>query len=444
MLPDIRTQDAAFSIPTFDLVPSDVEGFMDELREFQSAFHDCFARSEPREHFFDYMVGQFSKLERKSIEPMALAVEGGNIRGMQRLISEVTWDEAHMLWTYHHLVADDLGDPAGVLMFDESGFVKKGKESAGVARQYCGSLGKVENCQVGVFAAYASRHGYAFLDQRLFLPEAWWSEAYAERRATCQVPEERGFQSKPQLAATMVRAIAAEGLVPFTYVVADCLYGHSPDFLDALDACVGVTALVAIPSETRCWLHAPQSEDKTYTYKGEVRSKRVVLESTPAPSTGADLAASLPASRWYRRKVSEGTKGPIAYECARQRVTLCKDGLPDRTVWLVIKRTLGAEPSYSYAISNAPVSTPLSLFVWLSGVRWAVEQCFEEGKTELGMAHDEVRQYPGWHHHMVTTMVAHFFLWRLKVRLGKKSLRAHGVAGADAIGRDLAPAQVYD
>lgn len=444
MLPDIRTQDAAFSIPTFDLVPSDVEGFMDELREFQSAFHDCFARSEPREHFFDYMVGQFSKLERKSIEPMALAVEGGNIRGMQRLISEVTWDEAHMLWTYHHLVADDLGDPAGVLMFDESGFVKKGKESAGVARQYCGSLGKVENCQVGVFAAYASRHGYAFLDQRLFLPEAWWSEAYAERRATCQVPEERGFQSKPQLAATMVRAIAAEGLVPFTYVVADCLYGHSPDFLDALDACVGVTALVAIPSETRCWLHAPQSEDKTYTYKGEVRSKRVVLESTPAPSTGADLAASLPASRWYRRKVSEGTKGPIAYECARQRVTLCKDGLPDRTVWLVIKRTLGAEPSYSYAISNAPVSTPLSLFVWLSGVRWAVEQCFEEGKTELGMAHDEVRQYPGWHHHMVTTMVAHFFLWRLKVRLGKKSPRAHGVAGADALGRDLAPAQVDD
>ena len=444
MLPDIRTQDAAFSIPTFDLVPSDVEGFMDELREFQSAFHDCFARSEPREHFFDYMVGQFSKLERKSIEPMALAVEGGNIRGMQRLISEVTWDEAHMLWTYHHLVADDLGDPAGVLMFDESGFVKKGKESAGVARQYCGSLGKVENCQVGVFAAYASRHGYAFLDQRLFLPEAWWSEVYAERRATCQVPEERGFQSKPQLAATMVRAIAAEGLVPFTYVVADCLYGHSPDFLDALDACVGVTALVAIPSETRCWLHAPQSEDKTYTYKGEVRSKRVVLESTPAPSTGADLAASLPASRWYRRKVSEGTKGPIAYECARQRVTLCKDGLPDRTVWLVIKRTLGAEPSYSYAISNAPVSTPLSLFVWLSGVRWAVEQCFEEGKTELGMAHDEVRQYPGWHHHMVTTMVAHFFLWRLKVRLGKKSPRAHGVAGADALGRDLAPAQVYD
>ena len=139
-----------------------------------------------------------------------------------------------------------------------------------------------------------------------------------------------------------------------------------------------------------------------------------------------------PASRWYRRKVSEGTKGPIEYAFARQRVTLCKEGLPDRTVWLVIKRTVGAEPSYAYSISNAPASTPLRTFVWLSGVRWAIEQCFEEGKTELGMAHYEVRKYPGWHHHMLTTMLAHFFLWHLKLRLGKKSPRPHRVAAAES------------
>ncbi len=169
-----------------------------------------------------------------------------------------------MVWTYHHLVAEDLGDPHGVVMFDETGFVKKGKESVGVTRQYCGSLGKVEHGQVGVCAAYASRHGYALLDKRLFLPEAWLSEAYAERRGTCQVPEDLDFHSKPQLVAAMVQAIADQGLVPCKYVVADCLYGNSPDFLDAVDACVGVTALVAIPSETRCWLQAPQTEDKTY------------------------------------------------------------------------------------------------------------------------------------------------------------------------------------
>jgi SRSO17 transposase len=153
MLPAIRTEGAGLAMPPFDVVPSDVEGFMDALREFQSAFHDCCARSEPRAHFFDYMVGQLSDLERKSIEPMALKIEGGNIRGMQRFISDVTWDEEHMLWTYHHLVADELGDPNGVVMLDESGFVKKGQESVGVARQYGGALGKVENCQVGVCAA---------------------------------------------------------------------------------------------------------------------------------------------------------------------------------------------------------------------------------------------------------------------------------------------------
>lgn len=440
MLPACRTPDATFAIPTFAVLPSDVEGFVEELWAFQSVFHDCFARSESRAHFFDYMVGQLSQLERKSIEPMALHVAGGTIRGLQRFISDVRWDEEQMLWNYHQLVAEELGDPEGILMFDETGFVKKGQDSVGVARQYCGTLGKVENCQVGVFAGYASRHGYALVDKRLFLPEVWLTEAYAPRRAQCHVPTEVTFQSKPQLAATMLQAIARAGLLPFKYVVADCLYGNSPDFLDAVDACVGLTTFVAIPSETRCWLQRPSLEEKTYTYKGEMRFKRVVVAPTNAPSSVAALAASLPASSWYPRTVSEGTKGPITYAFARQRVTLCKDDLPTRTVWLVIKRTMGAEPTDAYYISNAPVSTPLRTFVWLSGVRWAVEQCFEESKTELGMAHYEVRKYSGWHHHILTTMLAHFFLWHVKLRLGKKSPGVDGVAAAEVIGRGLAPA----
>jgi SRSO17 transposase len=341
-------------------------------------------------------------------------------------------------------VADKLGAPDGVLMFDETGFVKKGKDSVGVARQYCGTLGKVENCQVGVFAGYASRQGYALVDKRLFLPERWFSDAYATRRTTCKVPEDLTFQSKPQLAAAMLQALTQEGLLPFKYVVADCLYGNSPDFLDAVDACVGVTTFVAIPAETRCWLQRPQTEDKTYLYKGAVHAKRVVIAPDNGPCTVAALAARLPASRWYRRRVSEGTKGPIVYAFARQRVTLCKDGVPERTVWLVIKRTVGAEPIFSYYISNAPASTPLRTFVWLSGLRWASEQCFAEGKTELGMDHYEVRKYPGWHHHMLMTMLAHFFLWHLKLHLGKKSAGPHRVAAADHIGRRLTLAEVYD
>src|SRR3989441_11358470 len=154
-----------------------------------------------------------------------------------------------MVWNYLHLVADEMGDPEGVLMFDESGFVKKGTDSVGVARQYCGSLGKVENSQVGVFAAYASCHGYALVDKRLFISEQWFTEDYKDRRAKCQGPADATFHTKPQLAATMLQAMAHEGLVPFKYLVADCVYGNSPAFLGAVDACVGVTAVWAISSE---------------------------------------------------------------------------------------------------------------------------------------------------------------------------------------------------
>jgi SRSO17 transposase len=314
--------------------------------------------SEPRAHFFDSLVGQCSALERKSIEPMALQVEGGSVRGLQRFLSESVWDEEQLLWNYQQLVAEEMGDPAGVLMFDETGFVKKGTHSVGVARQYCGTLGKVENCQVGVFTAYASRHGYALVDKRLFLPEAWCTDAYATRRTKCHVPDALTFQSKPQLAAAMLQAIAHEGLLPFKYIVADCLYGNSPAFLDAVDACLGVTTFVAIPADTRGWLQTPRTVEHAYRYKGEVYAKRVVVAPVKAACPVAALAASLPASSWYRRQVSEGTKGPIVYECARQRVTLCKDGLPERTVWLVSKRTVGAAPASAYSSRNAPASTP--------------------------------------------------------------------------------------
>jgi SRSO17 transposase len=264
MLPACRTVSEEFAIPTFDVVRSDVEGFMKELWEFQSVFHDCFARSEPRAPFFDYMVGQLSPLARKSIEPMALQVEGGTVRGLQRFISDVHWDEEQRQWNYHQLVAEALGEPDGVLMFDETGCVKKGHDSVGVARQYCGTLGKVEHGQGGVFAGYAARQGYALVDKRLFLPEAWFTDAYATRRTRCNVPKDLAFQSKPQVAAAILQSLACAGLLPFKYVVADCLYGQSPDFLDAVDACVGVTALVAIPAETRCWLQRPQTQEQCY------------------------------------------------------------------------------------------------------------------------------------------------------------------------------------
>jgi hypothetical protein len=154
----------------------------------------------------------------------------------------------------------------------------------------------------------------------------------------------------------------------------------------------------------------------------------VVEKTEKKPISVEILAKSMNDYFWYRRKVSEGTKGPIEYEFTKRQITLSRNGLPQKTVWLVIKRTIEDNPTYYYYLSNAPVSTRLKVFVWLSGIRWAIEQCFEETKTELGMDQYEVRKYPGWNHHILTCMLAHFFLWHLKIRLGEKSTIHYAVA----------------
>jgi SRSO17 transposase len=438
MLAACRTQENPYVLPNFDLTCTDVERFLDELHEFHQAFRSCFVRREPREHFLRYMAGQFSSLERKSIEPMAIHMEGGNIRGMQRFISDDVWKEDEMKRIYHAMIAEEIGERQGMMIFDESGFVKKGQDSVGVARQYCGPIGKVENCQVGVFAAYASSKGYALVDKDLFLPEAWFDDDHTERRAKCRVPSEVCFQSKPELAAQMLLAIRAQGVLPFRYIGADSVYGNSPVFLEAMDACVGCVYLVGISSETRCWLQCPLTQEQTYRYGGDVHTRRVLAPGSEAPKSVAEWAKSLPPHSWYRRRVSEGSKGPIEYEFARRRVTLCRDGLPDRTVWLVVKRSLSAMPQVWYSISNAPASAPLSLFVWMSGRRWAIEQSFEESKSDLGMDHYEVRTYEGWHHHILTSMLSHFFLWRLKIKLEKKITCSDGAPVAVPVGRGAA------
>src|SRR5262249_33468388 len=196
------------------------------------------------------------------------------------------WDEGGLWNPYHRWAKDEMGEHDGVLMVDEPGFAKKAQASVGVPRQYCGSLGKVENCQVGVFAAYASRQGYALVDKRLFLPGPWFSDAYQVRRTKCKLPDEVGWQSKPQLAAAMVQALHQAGILPFKYIVADCLYGNSPDFWAACEACVGTVAFVATPADTRGWLQPLATTLHPYTYKGAQRTKRVTVTDTP-PSTVA-------------------------------------------------------------------------------------------------------------------------------------------------------------
>ena len=428
MLPQIRNGDHLFSIPKFDIEKEDIEDFHNELKGFHEAFSDCFYRSESREHFLQYMTGQFSELERKSIEPIALTVENGNIRAIQRFVSDVTWNDKKILHKYHSMINEDLGDPNGIVIFDETGFIKKGDDSVGVSKQYCGSIGKVDNCQVGVFAAYASPHGYAFVDKRLFIPEKWFTDEYSVRRIKCGLPEDITFMSKPQLASQMLEALVQEKPFPFRWIVADSIYGSSPDFINTVENRPELRYFVSVPSDTACWLTEPITRKKKYKYRGQIREKTVLESTEKKPITVESFAKSINNYFWYRRKVSEGTKGPIEYEFTKRRIVLSKNEIPDRTVWLIIRRTIEPHPIYRYFMSNAPVSTRLSTFVWLSGIRWSIEQCFEETKTELGMDHYEVRKYTGWNHHILTCMLAHFFLWHLKIRLGKKSTVYYRIA----------------
>ena len=384
MLPATRCDEHLYPVPKFDLGKGDIKEFTNELSGFHEQFADYFQRSESRGHFFKYMAGQFSPLERKSIEPIALAVKDGNVRAMQRFVSDAPWDDNKMIAKYRSLVNDDFGSHDGALIFDESGFVKKGQDSIGVARQYCGTIGKVENCQVGVFAGYVSEHGYGLIDKRLFIPEKWFGDDYLERRAKCKLPADAVFRTKPQLAVEMLDAVVEENVLPFKYVLADSVYGISPEFIESVDALPDKTYFVSVPKDTQCWLKRPMTITKKYRWGGKTRTKTVLVDPDSKPISMEELARNINEYFWYRRKVSEGTKGPIVYEFTRRQVILSAAGLPQKTVWLLIRRTLDDDPKYSFFISNASTGTRLKTLVWLSGLRWAIEQCFEETKTDEG------------------------------------------------------------
>jgi len=190
------------------------------------------------------MAGQLSPTKRKSIEPIAFAIEGAKVRAMQRFVSDAPWDDEKIIYKHRSFVNEDLGHPDGAIIFDETGFVKKGDDSIGVGRQYCGTIGKVDNCQVGVFAAYTSAYGYSLVDKRLYIPKHCFSDDYKQNREKCKLPVETQFKTKPQLAAEMLLDLASQVQLPFRYILADSVYGTSPEFIEAAESLVGITYML--------------------------------------------------------------------------------------------------------------------------------------------------------------------------------------------------------
>ena len=402
--------------PPLDLTPEEVEDLADELVAYHAEFAALYYRAEQAHWGLVYLHGLMAPIETKAIQPMAMALEGGNIQAIQQFIGQGKWQDEKLLKKHWELVNETLGEEDGVWIVDGSGFPKKGEHSVGVGRQWCGQLGKVENCQVGVFAAYASRKGYTFLDRRLYLPEEWFNEDHRERWKKCGIPEGTVFRTKPKLALEMLNAMVAEKTLDFRWVAGDEAYGRDTAFLDGA-AGLGFWYFAEVPYNTRVWQSRPKTAVPEWAGRGPRPSKERLVEGESEAERVDAIAATVPEEEWKPYLIKEGSKGPMVAEFAFRRVVAVRDDLPGPEVWLVLRRSLGEEPELKTYLSNAPVDTPHTKLVRIAGMRWPVETALEDGKDGLGMGDYMVRSWLGWHHHMTECILAHHFLVRLQKRL---------------------------
>lgn len=409
--------------PPLDLTAQEVEALADELVAYHQAFADLYYRTEQAHWGYQYLQGLLRPdIEQKTIQPMASALEDGNVQAMQQFISQGRWQDERLLHKHWQLVDETLGEEDGVCILDDSGFPKRGEHSVGVARQWCNVLGKVENCQVGVFAAYASRQGYTLLDRRLYLPEEWFAEDHRARWEQCAIPEDVVPQTKPQLALEMLQEMAAQGGLRFRWVTCDEAYGENPAFLDGV-AALGRHYFAEIAHNTRVWLSRPQTAVPAWSGRGRRPTRERLAPGEPPAQRVDELAETLRPEEWPAYTIKEGSKGPLVAQFAFLRGLAVREGLPGPDVWVVFRRSLGEKPQLKVYLSNAPVDTPRRELVRMAGLRWPIETAIEEGKGSLGMDHYEVRSWLGWHHHLTECILAHHFLVRIQKRLKRGPLR---------------------
>lgn len=409
--------------PTGNLAPRDVAQMAEALAAYHAEYATLYQRREQREYAEFYLRGQLSDLERKTVEPMVLEAKGRDtnaIRAVQQFLGEGRWADTALRQRREALVAADIGEADGVMICDGSGFPKQGAHSVGVARQYCGAVGKIANCQHGVFATYASRHGYTFIDRRLYAPRHWFSDDYAEKRRRCGVPTDVQFQTEPELALAMWRGVVARGALPFRWVTADEHYGMNPDFLDGV-AALGKYYFAEVPVSTKVWVGQVEVIAPGRGAMGRPRTGPLVTDDTPPPQAVRQVAAVLPARAWQHYTIKEGSQGPIEADFAFVRATSKRGRRPGHEVWIVFRHGVDEPAEIKIYLSNAPSNCAHTTLVRLSGLRWPIETALEEAKGELGMDHYETRTWRGWHHQMTLTFLAHHFLVRLRLKL-KKSL----------------------
>ena len=359
----------------------EVQAWAAGLEAVHARIAQRFARAEPRRRVLAYLRGLLGNVGRKNGWQLAEHAGEATPDGMQRLLATADWNLDLVRDDLRGYVVEHLGDPGAVLVVDETGFLKKGTTSVGVQRQYSGTAGKVDNCQLGVFLAYASRKGRAFIDRELYLPRSWTDDPARCRAA--RVPEQVGFRTKPQLARVMLERALDAG-VSAAWVTADEVYGGDPAL--------------------RRWL-----EDRGLSYVLAVKGTEPLRTATQGSgrATASSLAASVPPEEWVACSAGHGAKGRRLYDWTR--IQLAAPAAAGRTRWLLVRRSR-RDGELAFYACYGPAETSLLGLVRVTGTRWAVEEGFQQAKTEVGLDHYEVRRWPGWYRHITLALLAHAFL----------------------------------
>lgn len=405
-----------------------------ELSKFLSQFDDCFSRSDTRAHLPIYVHGQLSDLPRKSVEP--IAVEAGVApRTLQEFLSQLKWDEDRMRDRLHEIVVADHGGLGTIGIIDETSYVKKGDKTPGVKRQWCGVVGKKENCVVTVHLSFARDDFHSLLDGELYLPQDWADDP--NRCAAAGIPEGMTYRPKWTIALELYDRAIGNGL-HFDWLVFDEGYGNKPDFL------LGLTSrqqrfVAEVPVNIMGWIKPPRVVTRAFRKHGRGKGRKIprLASGSPRAQRVDELAKGreLRDRPWKKWRIKDGNKGPMVWE-----VKHCTfypkggDGLPGEPMHLIIARNVLDPAEVKYFVSNAPAETPLKILLRVAFSRWRVERCFEDHKGEVGLDHYEGRLYLGLKRHLIISAVSYLFLAQVRQRLGGEKSRADGVPGAYCIG----------
>lgn len=410
-----------------------------ELDRFLDRFAPLFGVEQNQTHARCFVQGLLHQGERRNTENIAQAMDRGNVRNLQAFITTGAWYDAVVLREMRQAVLEVLADDDAVCNCDETGFPKKGSKSVGVKRQYSGTLGRTDNCQVGVLANYCSVKGHTFLDRRLFLPQEWADDP--ARREAAGVPAEVIFRTKPELAVEMLSVAVAEG-VPFRWVGGDSVYGDSPTFVQGVRQ-LNKWYVVDTSSDARVWTEEPQiipAEQRTKAKRGgrPCTQPLIVGEARRVD----EVIAGLPSKAWQRVTVAEGSQGPRVYEYAEVWVWFSEEGLPGPKERLLVRRSISQEPEWKYHRSNAPREVGLEKLATVRATRWTIEEDIQSGKGECGLDEYETRGWVGWHHHTALSLLALAFLVLQRQRLGEKRGSDDGPGSPRSVASPVGSARV--